>query len=73
MYKEFEVRAKHLAKSGQLFRVVRGDSMVQVKAFFEELGWFDVYVQEVPLSAASNPILNLCDGESIIEQEWRTR
>lgn len=50
--KEFEVRARHSGLPN-LYRVVRSTSADKVLAYFQELCWFDIYVQEVPFTSVA--------------------
>ena len=57
MLKQFEVRAT--GSNGEIFRVVNSSSREFVLAFFYSLCFCNVYVQEVPMSTAKQPLYKL--------------
>lgn len=55
--RHYEVRAQALANTLPLFRTVIAQSEAQVKQYFSELCFFNVYVQEVPITKGNFLVL----------------
>lgn len=55
--RHFEVRARSIVHTLPLFRTVVAMCEGQVIHFFEELGFFDIHVQEVPITKGNFLVL----------------